>query len=366
MTSVDARAGRWAFPCVTVMLLLATACTSQGSIAGPSPARTFSPPSFGSSRTPTIAFHSDPGGRDDTYVMDDDGTSLVAVTDGMETVAQPYWSPDGTRLVVSCCASGVGRLFLVEGPGSAPVELAPNIAGATNPAWSPDGSTIAFESIDDRSLYEVDVSGAVPGTPRPLGLSGAGPSWSPDGERIAFFADHQGSPDIYTAAADGTQVVRLTRNSAPDYSPLWSSDGRIAFVSERGGDQDIYVMRADGSGQIDVSRNPWPDDSLAWSPDGRLIAYVAYLDGADPHTIGDGNAEIFVVAVDGSGNRDLTGNPAWDGDPSWSPDGSAIAFTRRTDHAQIVVIQADGSSERKLRGVPGTANDCCPAWRPSP
>ena len=188
----------------------------------------------------------------------------------------------------------------LDAPGSEPVEIAPEVAGANNPAWSPDGSAIAFESIDDGSLYLVDVSGSVPGTPRPLGLSGAGPNWSPDGERIAYFADNTGGPDIYTAAADGTDVERLTRNAVPDYSPHWSADGLIVFVSERDGDQDIYVMEADGSDQLDVSRNPWPDDFPALSPDGRLIAYVAYLDGADPLTIGEGNAEIFVVAVDGS------------------------------------------------------------------
>jgi Tol biopolymer transport system component len=351
--------------CLVTVLLLAAACTSAPQQSPtPSSAPVVSQASFGASGAPMIAFHSDPAGRDDTYAMNDDGTSVVAVTDGMETVAQPYWSPDGRRVVVSCCASGFGRLFLIQGPGSTPVELAPDVGGATNPAWSPDGSTIAFESTEDRSLYEVDVSGAVPGTPRPLGRAGAGPSWSPDGERIVYFADHHGAPDIYTAAADGTGAVPLTRNAAPDYSPRWSSDGRIAFVSERGGDQDIYVMEADGSGQLDVSRNPWPDDSAAWSPDGRLIAYVAYLDGADPHTIGDGNAEIFVIGGDGSDNRDLSRNPAWDSDPSWSPDGSEIAFTRRTDHAQIFVMRSDGSSERKLRGVRGIANDCCPAWRP--
>lgn len=268
-------AGRRGFSRVVVVLLIATGCTSgpQTSIHTPSPAPVVSPPTFGTSDVPTIAFHSDPDGRDDTYVMREDGTSVVAVTDGEETVARPYWSPDGARLVVSCCTSGFGgHLFLLEGPGSAAVELAPGVAGAASPAWSPDGSTIVFESIDDRSLYEVDVSGAVPGTPHPLGLSGAGPSWSPDGQRIAYFADHQGEADIYTAAADGTDVVRLTRNEAPDHSPVWSSDGRILFVSERGGDQDIYVMEADGSGQLDVSRNPWPDDSPVTTPGpGRCV-----------------------------------------------------------------------------------------------
>jgi len=57
-------------------------------------------------------------------------------------------------------------------------------------------------------------------------------------------------------------------------------------------------------------------------------------------------------------------NPAWDGDPAWSPDGRSIAFTRRTDHAQIYAMRSDGGDQRRLRGVSGSANDCCPAWRP--
>lgn len=292
-TSGSSRRGRaWG------MTLVLAACTSAPKV---SPTSASSPASFGSTDKVAIAFHSDPGGSDDAYVMNARGTDVAAVSTGMETIAQPTWSPDGTRLVVACCAAEQGHLFLLDGPGAEPVELAPDTPGAVNPAWSSDGSTIAFESIADRSLYVVDVSGPVPGPPRPLGVSGSGASWSPDGNRIAFFAEHDGNLDIYSVAADGSGIEGLTRDPAPDYSPRWSPDGRhIAFVSERDGNQEIYVMNVDGSGEIDVSNDRSPDDFPAWSPDGRLIAYVAYLDGADPLTVGDGNAEIFVVSADGS------------------------------------------------------------------
>lgn len=358
----------WLILWVASFSLVSGACTAaspRSASSGPSTDPAGAPPSFGPTERAAIAFHADPDGRDDTYVMNAVGTELAAVTEGMETIAQPFWSPDGERLVFACCTSELGHLFLVDGPGAEPVELAPDTPGAANPAWSPDGSTIAFESIDDGALYLVDVSGPVPGAPRLLGVPGAAPSWSPDGGRVAYFAEHGGNLDIFTVTADGTNIKRLTRDGAPDYSPRWSPDGRrIAFVSERDGDQDVYVMDADGSDQIDVSRDRWPDDFPAWSPDGRLIAYVAYLDGADPLTIGDGDAEIFIVAADGSHPRDVSRNPAWDGDPSWSPDGSRIAFTRRTDHAEVYVMRSDGADRRRLRGTPGRANDCCPAWRP--
>jgi len=69
-------------------------------------------------------------------------------------------------------------------------------------------------------------------------------------------------------------------------------------------------MGADGSAEIDVSGDRIVDDAPAWSPDGRSIAFVAYLHGADPFTIGQGDAEIFVVRADGGGRTDVSRNPA--------------------------------------------------------
>ena len=49
---------------------------------------------------------------------------------------------------------------------------------------------------------------------------------------------------------DGSAKRRLTRNSAVDFSPAWSPDGRrIVFIRNRDGTQAIYVMNADGTGQ---------------------------------------------------------------------------------------------------------------------
>jgi TolB protein len=113
-----------------------------------------------------------------------------------------------------------------------------------------------------------------------------------------------------------------------------------------------------------VSSDGVTDDFPAWSPDGRRIAFVAYLHGADPFTIGQGDAEIFVVRADGGHPLAVSRNRAWDGDPAWSPDGRWIVFTRRSDHAEIYVMHPDGTDQRRLPGLTGVANDCCPTWRP--
>jgi WD40 repeat protein len=54
-----------------------------------------------------------------------------------------------------------------------------------------------------------------------------------------------------------------------------------------------------------------------WSPDGQQIAFGAGVDL---------NAELYVVAADGTGLRRLTDDGASDVLPRWSPDGTRLAF----------------------------------------
>jgi TolB protein len=69
--------------------------------------------------------------------------------------------------------------------------------------------------------------------------------------------------------ADGSGQRRLTHNTAGDYAPAWSPDGRmIAFVSQRDGHfyHDIYVMNADGSGQRNLTQTGAQEDGFTWAP----------------------------------------------------------------------------------------------------
>ncbi len=88
--------------------------------------------------------------------------------------------------------------------------------------------------------------------------------------------------------------------------------GQIAFVSDRDGNFEIYVMNADGSGQTNLTNNPAVDGLLGidWSPDGSRIAFTSDRDGND---------EVYVMNADGSGLTNLTNNPADDSHPAWSP-----------------------------------------------
>ena len=194
--------------------------------------------------------------------------------------------------------------------------------------------------------------------------------------QIAFHSKRDGNFEIYVMAADGGNQRRLTRNTAKDFSPSWSPNGRrIAFVSDRDGHvhakhgwstYEIYVMDADGSNQQNLTNNPHNDRQPSWSPDGERIVFSANRDWDNPQSI-----DIYVMDADGGNEQRLTDNPTEDESPSWSPDGKRIVFSaRREGHVEnrfgitdeIYVMNADGGNEQRL--TDNRNNDWDPVWSP--
>ncbi|MCH8978080.1 MAG: PD40 domain-containing protein, partial [Armatimonadetes bacterium] len=117
-------------------------------------------------------------------------------------------------------------------------------------------------------------------------------------------------------------------------------DTKIAFVSERNGNEEIYVMNMDGTGQRRLTNNPAVDSSPSFSPDGTKIAFSSTRDG---------DFEIYVMNADGTGQTNLTNSAAIDGNPSFSPDGSKIAFSSdRSGNQEVYVMNVDGTGLTRL------------------
>src|SRR6187551_121747 len=99
-----------------------------------------------------------------------------------------------------------------------------------------------------------------------------------------------------------TGVVRRTSRTTPTRtrSPAWSPDGsKIAYGSSTGASaSEIYAMNADGSGQTNLTNDPADDSSPAWSPDGSQIAFSRFDDNVA--------ADVYVMNADGSDQTDLT------------------------------------------------------------
>jgi Tol biopolymer transport system component len=185
---------------------------------------------------------------------------------------------------------------------------------------------------------------------------------------ILFISNRDGRYDIYVMNGDGSGLVNLTkdlpsRNQDSFGFPHWSPDGKkIAFGCD---DSYICVINADGSGFKPLTD---PNDRAAnhapsWSPDGSKIAYSSNLARDD-----NGNEEIYVMNADGTGQIQLTDNPANDSFPDWSPNGKEIVFcSARDGQTDIYVMNADGSGVSRVTNIGlGSvyAGNCFPHWSP--
>jgi dipeptidyl aminopeptidase/acylaminoacyl peptidase len=169
----------------------------------------------------------------------------------------------------------------------------------------------------------------------PLGVVAFDPAPSPDGRFIAFTGAPRGAGvdanhDVYVVARDGTGLRRVTTDAGYDGQPAWSPDGRrLAFVSTRAGHADVYTMAADGGDvrRLTDARVADPPAGSgnsavrpAWSPDGAQLAYTVGVNG---------RSGVWVMRADGTAKRALGPDAgADDFDPAWTPDGERVAFRR--------------------------------------
>lgn len=161
------------------------------------------------------------------------------------------------------------------------------------------------------------------------------PAVSPDGRYVAFNAGDEHDMltwEIHLLELETGAETWLTDNSVIDAHPDWHPrEAKLIFSSWRDAEEnpspaaDIYVMNLDGTGQRAVSPSPWEDNDAEWSPDGGTIVFKSTRNTQTP-----AREELFLMNADGTGVRRLTTTTGWqsDHDPSWHPDGHAVTFNR--------------------------------------
>jgi TolB protein len=170
------------------------------------------------------------------------------------------------------------------------------------------------------------------------------------------FNDQNGS--LVLVNADGTGLVRLAYTNATDNTigASWSPDGKLIAFSRSVRDPDIYVIAPDASGEREITFSRGIDADPTWSGDGSRLAF---------ETNRNGNFDIYSVASDGSDAKQLTSSPQDELDPAWSADNGRIAFTVESadgSKRSIWVMNSDGSGQKQLTDAPNFSEN--PNWSP--
>lgn len=161
------------------------------------------------------------------YIAELSGKGLNALTSFRAVETEPKVNPKtGREIVMTSGRSGPPQIYKMSIDGTDVERLTSGEGDAVNPSWHPDGQLIAFAWTRgfEPGNFNIFVMDVVKRTYAQL-THGVGrnenPTWAPDGRHLVFCSNRDGSSQIYTMLADGTQVKKLT-GSGRNTMPVWS------------------------------------------------------------------------------------------------------------------------------------------------
>lgn len=195
-------------------------------------------------------------------------------------------------------------------------------------------------------------------------LTVVAPVWAgPPGEngRILFSSNRAGGPpELYTSDLAALDVRRLTWNAVADRQPRFSPNGEQIVVARTvvGADQDIWIMNVDGSGERQLTSGSVRDDAPVFTHDGRSVVFqrVAGVQQCP--------CELRIIGVDGSGERVLDTGAGNAVNPDVSAHGRLVFASDRDDTLSIYVSNLKGGSVRRVTDGPAGFGDFRPRWSP--
>jgi Tol biopolymer transport system component len=270
-----------------------------------------------------LYFQSNAGGRYHIYRCKPDGSGVANLTTrdqlgkalkkahgfDVNSAFGYALSGDGRQLVFTVHDGNSGRVVLANADGSSPRLLAPQLGYIYMAALSPKADQVVFSG--PARGYRLVLVKLPDGKPRELTPDHPDcfvPRFTPEGKTVVFF---RRDGDIYGVDAAGKNLRRLTRGNKhvefrlsprdqhgssdpPDVSP---AGRQIAYIAVKQGVANVCVMNLDGSGQRQLTFRKTACGRVKWSPDGKQLAFVSF-EGKYP--------QLFVVPLKGGPPRQLT------------------------------------------------------------
>jgi Tol biopolymer transport system component/DNA-binding winged helix-turn-helix (wHTH) protein len=279
--------------------------------------------------------------------------AVRAFGEGFQTVA---FSPDGKLISCAAYSKNLERpmeIILVDSENGAQKSLTPrNWTWIGQTAWLKDGSGIAFVAFSKETPNVTDEVWFVSfpdGRARLLenGINGIfGVSLTDDGNSLVTVKSDKITSFAVSPLDDLARATTLlTRNGDESLLPLgadWTPDNsKIVYSTINNGNADIWIMNGDGSGQKQLTSDASADTSPKLAPDGKFIYFLSNrsglmsiwrmtADGANPEKITD-NQDVFALVL--------------------SPDGRELFYTARAENIytqKLWKISPDGRDARQL------------------
>lgn len=221
----------------------------------------------------------------DVWMVSWDGATRIRATASPEPETTPRWSPDNRHLAFLSARAARekgSQVWLLPRAGGEAVQLTEIEGSVSDYAWSPDAKRLALV-VSPRDEPPAK-PGDKPKTPKPIVI-----------DRYHFKQDMEGyltkkPAQIWLYDMEGKKAERLTGESFPEASPVWSPDSsRIAYLSERTGLDARYprwqlcVATAKPGSEPRVLSDPERTPgrrgaSPQWSADGTRLYFLQGLE----------------------------------------------------------------------------------------
>ena len=182
------------------------------------------------------------------------------------------------------------------------------------------------------------------------------PNWAPDNSKLAFVSYRPNPEVVIYSTIDGSRQSFPMFNTLASTPAISPSGAEIAFSRRTAnGNSNIFLSNLDGSGLRNLTNSSKAmETSPAWSPSGRQIAYISGMPG-----------QIYIRDIDGSNQRQIIREGGDSDSVSWSPDGSWLAFhwkPRRSANYDIFIADAASGVIRQITS--GNGSNESPSWAP--